>query len=160
MRSSFLVLLFLLLKLPLLAEDDIIQQVASHPHGSAQAQQADGSMREVKYGDYGLEQAGIFLTGRYPHPWTVSKTLGWFREASDPTTRVHLLRVLAASRDPKAALVLGDCFHDPSLGIDACEDMNEYFVVPQQVDGGSRSVIAAATKWFAANKERLQREAR
>ncbi len=149
-----LLLVIVLFTLPgpaLFAEDDIIKQVESRPPRHEWVGQ---SMREAKYGDHHLEQAEIFLASRYPRPWTVSKVLGWLQEASDDTTKIHLLRLLAASCEPKAALTLG-AYLNTSLAADASDDINDYFA--GIANGGSASQMAFARSWFAANKERLQR---
>jgi hypothetical protein len=159
------------LKLPILfffvvsttwaAEPDILEQAAAHPRGAESVEQADGSWVKSKYGDHRLAEAGTFLSTRYPRPWTVTQTLAWLQSATDDGTRVHLLRLLAASRDPRAALILGAAINSdsPDVRMAACYGLLDYFVTGGKENGGTEQHITDAQEWFASNKARLRSEA-
>src|SRR5262245_22902007 len=87
-------------------ERDILDFATKNPRGQ-QVQKPDGTWRTPKYGDYELEQA-VELLKNYSQPFTVRKVISWYSEAEDAKIRAALLRVLAVSRDPRAALVLGN----------------------------------------------------
>jgi hypothetical protein len=141
------------------AEEDILDYLKAHPLDSM-VQQPNGSMRSTKYGDYNLELAVPLLEKTFPRPWTVSKVLVWYRDSKDDKTRALLLRLLAASRDARAALVLGEALDFESLDtrIAGCYGLLDYFF-PEFVGGGSEQHMKAAHEWFQSNKKRLQNEA-
>ncbi len=159
MKLSFSIVGLLLASvLALHAEDDIIEQAASHPRGVEQVQQSDGSYKTSKYGDHLLAEAEDFLSAQHPRPWTVPKVLSWVHETTDPATLTHLLRLLAASRDSKAALCLSDYLPSTSLAVRmaAYYGLYDYFVPPRTDVGGTEDVIRVVREWVAANKDRLQ----
>ena len=47
----------------------------------------------------------------------MTQALEWFHGGDDDRTRIHVLRLLAASRDPRAALVLGAASESKSLDV-------------------------------------------
>src|SRR6185503_7296904 len=128
MLSIKLILLTLCLSYPSAQEPDILDFAAKHSLNKS-VQQPDGSWRIPKFGDDLLEQAVANLRA-YPRPWTVSKLLIWYRQAKGDQTRSRLLRVLAASRDPRAAIALGGALGDEKLEIRtaATYGLLDYFI--------------------------------
>lgn len=84
-------------------------------------------------------------------------------EAADETTRMHLLFLLSASRNPRAALVLGTALRSPSLVIRgaAMNGLNWQFGAERcGVGGRFESSYDAAWDWLEENQARLLQEAR
>ena len=90
-------------------------------------------------------------------PWTVRKVLAWYKQARDAKTRAHLLRVLAASRHPKAAIELGEALNDSELEVRvaATYGLLDYFWPTLAPTGGTEVHMAAAAKWWRENRRRL-----
>ncbi len=143
----------------LAGEDDILDYAAAHPLHT-QLSQPNHIWLKPNYDDDVLEQAAEFLAPTYPRPWTVSRLLTWYRASKEDAISAHLLRVLAASRDPRAALVLGEAIRSgsPPLRFAGCYGLRDYFPVPVTF-GGTRQHMHAAERWFVANKVRLIKEA-
>jgi hypothetical protein len=137
------------------AEIDIIGQAVAHPRHES-VKQPDGTFKESKYGDHKLAEAETFLSLSHPRPWTVAHAIEWFHKADD-RSRIHIIRLLAASRDPRAALVLGAAL-ESNVSLAAGEGLIDYFL-PTAVCGGTEQQMEAAREWFASNKARLQSEA-
>ena len=138
-----------------LADDqDILSYAAAHPRDSL-VTEPDGTMRRPKFGDPQLEDAETFLTPRFSRPWTVTTVLARLRASTDAAMSAHLLRVLAASRHPRAALVLGEALRS-DLSIPACYGLLDYFPVPATM-GGTEEHMRAADRWFTAYKGKLQK---
>ncbi len=140
-------------------ERDILDFAAKNPRGS-QVQNPDGTWRTPKYGDYDLEQAVQKLKG-YSQPFTVPKVISWYSKTKNAKIRASLLRVLAVSRDPRAALVLGNSLKDDSFDvrIAVIHGLTDYFL-PSVVCCGSEQDAFAAQEWWEKNRERLEREAK
>ncbi len=140
-------------------ERDIIDFAAKNPR-ALKVQNPDGTYRTPKYGDQYLEQA-VERLKNYSQPFTVSKVISWFSKAKDEKIRVALLRVLAVSRDPRGAIVLGNSLKDDSVDvrIAAAYGLMDYFL-PSITDGGSEQQMIAVEEWWEGNRERLEREAK
>lgn len=140
-------------------EQDILDSATRHSL-MQQVENPDGSWRSPKYGDYNLEQAVERLKD-YPQPFTVPKVISWYGEAKDKKIRASLLRVLAASRDPRAALVLGNSLKDDSLDVRvaATYGLMDYFL-PSIINGGTEQHMLAVQEWWENNRERLEKEAK
>jgi hypothetical protein len=140
-------------------ERDILDFADKNPRKS-QVQNPDGSWRIPKYGDYKLEQAVKELKN-YAQPFTVPKLIVWYTEAKDEKTRANLLRVLAASRDARAALVIGNSLKDESLDvrIAATDGLLDYFIL-YSIAGGSEQQMMFVQDWWEKNREKLERQAK
>jgi hypothetical protein len=138
-------------------ERDILDFAAKNPRIS-QVQNPDGTWRTPKYGDYELEQA-VERLKNYSRPFTVSKVISWYSRAEDEKIRAALLRVLAVSRDPRAALILGNSLKDDALAvrIAATYGLMDYFL-PSVAGGGSEQHMLAVQEWWEKNRERLENE--
>ncbi|MEO6971655.1 MAG: hypothetical protein ABI217_12265 [Chthoniobacterales bacterium] len=111
-------------------------------------------MHTCLYYDCDVERAAEFLDGRHPRPYTVRKVIGWYEEAADETTGMHLLYLLSASRDPRAALVLGTALRSPSLVIRsaAVNGLNWEFGADRcGVGGNFGTSYASAYEWLQEN---------
>jgi hypothetical protein len=140
---------------------------ANHPPFPGAWQQRegiDGALHTCLYHDCDAEEAAAkFLHDRYPRPYTATKVIQWYEEAGDDVTRVHLLSILAASRDPRAALVLGTALRSPSLEVRfaAVNGLNwEFGADACAVGGGAEDAFASAYEWLEENQVRLLTEAR
>lgn len=138
-------------------EPDILELAARSPLGQ-QVQSLDGTWRTTRFGDSELERAERDL--RIPRPWTVSKMLLHFQKADSLPEKDLLLRVLAASRDPRAAVVLGETLPDEDLDlrVAAAEGPFWYFLEFQR-GGNLESVISQADEWWRAHEPELRAEA-
>jgi hypothetical protein len=139
-------------------EADILDFAAKHPLGTVIIN-PDGTFRHPKFGDHRLERA-VEELNKYPRPWTVSKALAWYVEAEDGKIRAHWLWVLAASRDPRAALALGNALNDDSLDVRvaATYGLLDYFMRVVE-SGGTEQHMIAVKEWWEKNRERIQTEA-
>lgn len=123
----------------------------------------DGSKLRSRHLSFELDDAEDFLRDRYPRPYTLRKALSWYEEACDEPTRIHLLVLLAASRDPHAALIVGNALMSPSANISvaAVRAFNQFFDATQCSLGGNlESDFTAAFNWLEENGTRLRRDAR
>ena len=140
-------------------ERDILDFATKNP-GRWQAQNPDGTYRTPKYGDNELEKA-VEQLKNYAQPFTVPKAILWYRKAKDEKIRASLLRVLAASRDPRAALVLGNALRDNSLTrFAATYGLMDYFMLTTGISGGTEGHMIAAQEWWEKNRARLEKEAK
>ena len=160
MRIDLLLLTLLCSIISVQADQDIIEYAAIHPRGEETVKQIDGTYKKSSYGDYQLDEAVAFLSASHPRPWTVAEALHWFDSATDDESRVHTLRLLAASRDPKAALALHSATNSKSLKVRmaAYYGLADYFL-PETENGGTEQIIQATQEWFVSNKQRLDKEA-
>lgn len=130
-------------------EQDILEIVAKRPLGT-QVKAKDGSWKLAKYGDPKLAAAVEHLAS-IPKPWTVSSITQKYHalKGKNDQTCAHLLRVLAASRDPRAATVLGPALSDGSLAIRvaATYGIMDYFM-DHPVNGGTEQHMEAAQQWW------------
>jgi hypothetical protein len=158
MTQAILLIVFVMLfaTIALTQERDILDFATKNPRAH-QVQNPDGTLRTPKYGDYKLEQA-VEQLKNYSQPFTVPKVISWFSEAEDAKIRAALLRVLAVSRDPRAALVLGNSLKDDSLDvrIAATYGLMEYYL-PSVVSGGTEMHMVAVREWWEKNRERLEK---
>lgn len=161
MRKTILILsaLFLLSSFCFGQDKDILDFALKNPRNS-QVQNPDGTWRTPKYGDYKLEQA-VEILNDYERPWTVEKVLKWYQNSKNEKERASFLRVLAVSRDVRAAIVLGNALEDESLDvrISAVYGLMDYFV-EIATSGGSEQHFIYVKQWWEKNKERLQKEAK
>ena len=140
-------------------EPDILDSAEKNPRYS-QVQNPDGTWRTPKYGDHALEKAVDKLEG-YARPFTAVIVISWYLKSKDPKIRASLLRVLAASRDPRAAVVLGNSLKDDALDVRmaATYALMDYFSSPI-VDGGTEQHMLTVQAWWKNNRERLEQEAK
>jgi len=140
-------------------EPDILDLVAKNPRGE-QVQAPDGTYRTPRHGDATLEQAETKLR-HIPRPWTVSKMIRHYREAKGVEERALLLRVLAASRDPRAAVVLGETLPDEKLElrVAATEGILDYFFDDRFGGNNLEGQMTDADEWWRAHESGLRKEA-
>lgn len=136
---------------------DILAFAAKNPRIS-QVKNPDGTWRTPKYGDYELEQSVMQLEN-YTQPFTVPKVISWYSKSKDGKIRARLLRVLAASSDPQAAVVLGNSLKDSSLDVRvaATYALMDYFMLTV-VSGGTEGHMIAAQAWWDENRERFRKD--
>lgn len=141
------------------AQPDILDRAAANPRDS-RVSDGKGGMRTPRYGDHALEQAERALTD-IPRPWTVERILAAYATASAPERRAHLLRVLAASRDPRGGLALGNALDDEALDVRVAATFGllDYFLPVLHGGGNMESAMAEAAAWWKENAARLRREA-
>lgn len=158
------------------ANTDILEYVAkTNPgHGSYWPNglgEHDGQTTICKYYSCYLDWAEQFLTAKYPRPWTLEKVLAWYRESRDPATRKHLVYLLGATHDPRAALALGESVEDERLNTldmfdarDAARRQLLNFIPMPDCDKDDRYSVGIQGRgegyqeeWFHENKARLQK---
>jgi hypothetical protein len=138
------------------ASDDILEYADTHSLGT-QIQLDDGTWREPKYGDLALEKAEEVFRNR-PRPWTVERVLVWYASDTDVTARSLDLRLLAASRDPRGAVMLGEALDDAvfEVKIAALDGLADYFVGVGQVCCGSEQKAIVVHKWWQQHEGELR----
>ena len=144
---------------PLPDEVDILEFAAKHPpYGFGHSSRGN---IPCKYNNCDVDIAAEALRELYPRPYTVTKVLRWYEEACDEQIRVHLLHVLAASRDPRAALVLASALRSSfRLRLAAVSAFNMEFGCSQCSGGGGIGTeFENADDWLEENYVRLLREA-
>jgi hypothetical protein len=174
-------------------QPDIIDAVLERPLDVA----IDGEL--VRFGSPPLDEAERALRDGLPRPWTYESILPLFEratadwlaraESDDQLERNlqpyrnavigHLAIVLAASRDPRAALALGRIVEDPNLAsvrkVHFMRGLRDYFidnpvyVLPPTrpaagnlVSGFTNALpydLERAQSWFVANRAQLEFEA-
>jgi hypothetical protein len=177
-------------------EQDILDSLKGHELGITVQDPQSHRYVPVKYGDPRLARAVQDLSD-IPRPWTVPKMINIFRKEREEWPRriqafsqqadsdaeemqrhwskrfESLARVLAASRNPRAAVILGDTSNtwspDQALVIMALFDYfvgDMYYGLPP--DDKSRSwesfnglelTLPATFRWWNDNKARLRKEA-
>jgi RNA polymerase sigma factor (sigma-70 family) len=120
-------------------------------------------LRRPRYGDVDLEKAEKELA-HIPRPWTLAKIITIYKEELKKPPlqqkhRYHLQHVLAASRDPRAAVLLGEALEGDHPDLGAMEALRYYFIHPLAGQGGTEAQIEAVLKWWQANEKRLRAEA-
>jgi hypothetical protein len=159
------------------ADNDILEYAANknpghgkmYPNGGGES---GGQTITCKYYSCVLDRAEAFLTSKYPRPWTLEKILGWYTESRDPETRRHLAHLLGETRDPRAALALGESFEDVRLNTlqmidaryEAYQELLNFIPMPKcgELDQWPQRGIQARgdgyqEEWFSENKVRLQK---
>jgi hypothetical protein len=147
-------------------EEIIPSDVDILEHTLAGSVVTDVSWAHCRYYSCDVDRAEAFMTSRYPRPWTLAKVLGWYREATDPATKAHLAHVLGASRDPRAALALGEMIESTATmdmwdaRFAAGEALEERFVPTPECGewpqaGLQRRTWGSGLHWFQQNKARL-----
>ena len=105
-----------------------------------------------------IDEAEDYLRERFPRPYTLENVLGWYAAASDEQTQRHLLTLLAASRDPRAGIVITGAFYSgrPELRWHASE-MFHWFYLPAECHrcGGTESMHSETQEWLEKNSGRL-----
>jgi hypothetical protein len=142
---------------------DILEFALRHQEQWEQVTLPDASKHDCKYGDCDLEKAEEFLANKYPRPYTIGHALRWYDQACDEETRIHLLALLAASRDPRAVLALAAALRSPSLNIRvlAVSVFNRYFVSSHcGTSGSTETEFIMAFDWLEANLNAIQKAVR
>ena len=145
------------------SNQDILEFASRHDEMHEEVTLPDRSKHFCKYGDCHLEKAEGFLANKYPRPYTIGHVLRWYDQACDEETRSHLLALLAASRDPRAALVLAAALRSPSghIGFTARGLLDNYFVRSYCWLGGSGDdEEMMVLDWLEANLNGLQKAVR
>jgi hypothetical protein len=158
------------------ANTDILEYVAnknpqhgkSWPNGLSES---DAQTVTCKYYSCALDGAEAFLSSKYPRPWTIEKVLRWYKQATDPETRRHLVYLLGATRDARAALALGESVEDARLNTlemfetryAAHQELLNFIPMPKCGEPGDwpQSGLQGRgegfqEEWFRQNKTRLQ----
>jgi hypothetical protein len=133
------------------------------PRAYSERTLADGSKVRSRYSTFELDEAEDFLRDRYRRPYTLHNARRWYEETCDEATRIHLLVLIAASRDPQAALVVGNAVLSSSLDVRvaAVNALDHFFGTTQCAGGGNlESEFFAAFNWLEENGPRLRRDAR
>lgn len=141
---------------------DILEAAASYPDRVTSYRDSTGRMVPAKYGDPDLDRAAEALSD-IERPWTVEKILGKFESETESCRRAHLIRVLAASRDPRAALLLHGLLDDPSLDIRmaALRGLWDHHVRYEGAwSGGTEQMFEDEAKWWEKNEDQLRSAAR
>ena len=142
-------------------QHDILKAAADYSDRTTSYRAGTGPMRPTEYGDPDLDKAAITLKD-LDRPWTFEKILKTYESEEILERRVSLLRVLAASRDPRAAGMLHELVSDGSLDIRlaALGGLWNHFI---QIDGawggGTEQMFFDEAEWWRLYKTDLQRAA-
>ena len=140
---------------------DILNAAANYPDRTTSYREGKGPMRPTEYGDPELDKAAIALRD-LDRPWTLEKILAAYESEKALERRVSLLRVLAASRDPRVAVMLHKLVSDDSLDIRlaALGGLWDHYI---QIDGvwggGTEQMFFDEAEWWRLYKNDLQRAA-
>jgi hypothetical protein len=140
---------------------DILEAAASYPDRTTSFRDSAGAMLAPKYGDPVLDRAADALSD-IARPWTLGTILKAYEAETDLARRCHLLRAMAASRDPRMAIQLHDLLDDESLDIRmaALSGLWDHFV---QVDGvwagGTEQMFETEANWWNENKALISKAA-
>ena len=139
--------------------DDILDRARQRPPKQSRTGD-DGKPVFPKYGHFEVDAAASALA-EIPRPWTVKTMVRAYEREEDPKRKAHILWVLAASRDPRAAVILGPGLTDKALDVRvaATYGLMDFFM-DRLVGGGTEQHMSAAQKWWKENRERLEIEAR
>jgi hypothetical protein len=140
---------------------DILTAAANYPDRTTLSREGEGPMRPTKYGDPALDQAAIALQD-IDRPWTLEKILAAYESEKAVERRVSLLRVLAASRDPKVAVMLHELVSDDSLEIRlaALAGLWDHYIQTDGVwGGGKEQMLFDEAEWWRLYKKDLLRAA-
>jgi hypothetical protein len=140
---------------------DILTGAANYPDRIRLYSGGTESTRPTLYGDPKLDQAANTLKD-LARPWTFEKIRKAYESEEVFERRLSLLRVLAASRDPRAALILHELVSDDSLDVRlaALGGLWDHFI---QIDGawggGTEQMFVDEAEWWRLYKTDLQRAA-
>ena len=131
-----------------------------------------GQTVTCKYYSCRLDWAEQFLSTKYPRPWTLEKVLGWYKTDTDPKARQQLVYLLGATRDPRAAVALGESIEDIHLNTlemfdarsTAHRELLNFIPMPKCEDEPGELPVGLQGRgegyqeeWFCNNKARLQK---
>ncbi|MCE5279519.1 MAG: prenyltransferase/squalene oxidase repeat-containing protein [Planctomycetaceae bacterium] len=139
---------------------DILDYAARLPSNTIRVDD-NGAPVSPKYGAFEVDAAAKALAD-IPRPWTVEKMIALYRTAKDPQRKAHILWVLAASRDPRAGVLLGEVLintDEPGPQTAAATYGLMTFFVTEVVEGGSEQHAQAVLQWWRKNERRLRAEA-
>jgi hypothetical protein len=144
---------------PQYGPDDLLGEIAKRPPRQSRRSD-DGNIIQPKYELFEVD-AAVDALSDVPRPWTVAEMIRLYEQEKDSTRKAHVLWILAASRDPRAGVILGEALTDDVLGIRiaATYGLLDIFL-ERLVSGGTESHMFAAQEWWKKNEQRLRREAR
>ena len=136
-------------------EPDLLDQIAKQPP-KASRQDENGQFVHAKYQHFEVDEAVAALSD-VPRPWSVERMLHLYTQERDPKRKAHILWVLAASRDPRAGLILGQDLtaSDLVVRVAATYGLMDFFM-DGPVTGGTEQHMSAAQKWWKANRQQLE----
>ena len=97
-----------------------------------------------------------------PRPWTFGKILAEYEREPNISRRVHLIRALAASRDPRAAILLHELLKHESLDIRiaALRGLWDHFIQKEGTGaGGTEQMFEDEAKWWEKYENEIRRAA-
>ena len=138
--------------------DDILDRASQRPSRQSRTGD-DGRPVFPKYGHFLVDAAADALAD-ISRPWTVDKMIRLYQQEKDPERAAHILLILAASRDPRAAIILGEDLTDEILVIRVMATLGiVHFFMDHIVAGGMESQMFAAQVWWKKNEQSIRREA-
>jgi hypothetical protein len=129
---------------------DILTVAAAYPDRTMRFLDSNGEMVAPIYGDPVLDEAVAALPD-IQRPWTFGKIHAEYEREADVGRRVPLIRALAASREPSAAILLHKLLGDKSLEIRmaALTGLWDHFIhVDSSWAGGAERMFEDEEKWW------------
>ncbi len=142
-------------------QHDILIAAANYPDRITSASEGNESPRPTVYGDPKLDKAASTLRA-LDRPWTFEKILKAYESEEVFERRLCLLRVIAASRDPRAALMLHELVSDDSLDIRlaALGGLWDHFIeIDGAWGGGTEQMFFDEAEWWRLYETDLRRAA-
>jgi hypothetical protein len=142
-----------------LRQGDLLDEIAKRPPREFRKGK-DGEVIRPKHQLFEIDKAVAALAD-VPRPWTVEKMTDLYAYGNDPKRKAHILWILAASCDSRAALVLGHALNHSELDvrIAAVYGLMSFFS-GGPYSGGTDSHGFTVQRWLEKNRQRLVTEAR
>ena len=140
---------------------DILTAAAAYPDRTTRYLDKTGNMVAPTYGDPLLDEAVAALPD-IRRPWTFGKIHAEYQQEADVGRRTHLIRVMAASRDPRAAILLHELLGHASLEMRmaALKGLWDHFIqVNGPWGGGAEQMFEDETKWWKEYESQIRRAA-
>ena len=140
-------------------QPDLLDEFAKRPPKESRRDK-NGQFVHAKYQHFEVDEAVAALSD-VSRPWTVEKMLTLYSQEKDPKRKSRILWILAASRDPRAAIILGqDLKHDALTCRVAATYGIMHFFMDRLVSGGTEGHMLAAQDWWEKNEQRIRTEAK
>jgi hypothetical protein len=149
---------------PIRAGEDILHYADRFGMEQLVQKPPDRTERRPRYGDDALAKAEEELR-HIPRPWTLTRIMKTYHDELkkprlEQTNKPHLERLLAASRDPRAAVLLGEQVEGNQPAPGAVRGLMDYFLPSVAREGGTEAQIVAVQNWWKEQEAKWRRQAK